>query len=856
MLMTKQDLHVRQIVLPPYLDDSECVIIRIEDGTTHVHVASLYSPPTSRLPIPLLQYLSTLSNIVITTDINAHHELLHDNRRNPKGTQLATLLPNLSYIQIPLPAPTRTPYLNQNFTTPDKIFTSHRLQHRITDIKVLAPLNTDHSPIIFKLASTTYRPTPDKETILTRDFRHADWTQFKTHITLTLPDIAISKPEDIDHADETFVQVLEAALDISIPTRKRTTDTRRRLPPDIIKLIKTKRAAHRLYTRTHADEDRRLYRSLQQDVRETIQRFEAHRWKKFIDRLDHNRTHNPKLFWDVIKRIRGKHANSNHPLRDGQQIVYDTPGKLDLLSRTLENIHTTPNHPSFDPQHLAYITHHITQNPDLYEPLPAPLPRSTDDPLIDNITPLDISLELRNIKNSAPGPDQITYNILRQLPPKALNYLGELYTGSLRLGHTPKRWKHSHILLFPKPGKDASDPQNYRPISLTTTLAKLMEKVLVSRLHVYMRNRNLIPTTQAGFRPGAQLHDQLIRVLTPIEEAYTHRHYSILIALDAKRAFDTVWIDALKYKLTSLNLPQEITRWLSSFISNRTGQVRLGRNELSRTFRIEAGVPQGSVISPTLYNIYVADIPLPNNPLVGLAQYADDVAYWATHPRLPSARKLLNATLRQYLNWTNTWRVTVNTDKTQICVFRPKLRTRVLQNNPITIANTQLPLQRNLTYLGIPLTSKLSWTEVAKETWRKYNGAIRAISYLSGINRPGCITETLLHLYKALVRSLCIHPSIFLTQAPPTTQSKFEARERRILRQIFHLHRRTRNNTVYTTTKTKPLFTHLNNINRKYTHSAVNRVYTQHIFANPPNTNNRTTLEKLLYNYHQPQPPN
>ncbi|KAJ4427013.1 hypothetical protein ANN_26812 [Periplaneta americana] len=102
-----------------------------------------------------------------------------------------------------------------------------------------------------------------------------------------------------------------------------------------------------------------------------------------------------------------------------------------------------------------------------------------------------------------------------------------------------------------------------------------MAKVLVSRLHVYMRNRNLIPTTQAGFRPGAQLHDQLIRVLTPIEKAYTRRHYSILIALDAKKAFDTVWIDALKYKLTSLNLPHEITHWLSSFISNRTGQVEI-----------------------------------------------------------------------------------------------------------------------------------------------------------------------------------------------------------------------------------------------------------------------------------------
>ncbi|KAJ4430146.1 hypothetical protein ANN_22356 [Periplaneta americana] len=456
---------------------------------------------------------------------------------------------------------------------------------------------------------------PDRKTFVRLHYRLCEYGKFNSpglgrgRPRSTTPEVQEEILESVNMTPSISTQ--RVALQVNVPhtTVWRLLKEYQLYPYHLQRVQALGSCSQAVYTRTHADEDRRLYRSLQQDVRETIQRFEAHRWKRFIDRLDHNRTHNPKLFWDVIKRIRGKHANSNHPLRDGQHIVYDTPGKLDLLSRTLENIHITPNHPSFDPQHLAYITHHITQNPDLYEPLPAPLPRSTDDPLIDNITPLDISLELRYIKKLFPGPDQITYNILRQLPPKALNYLAELYTGSLRLGHTPKRWKHSHILLFPKPGKDASDPQNYRPISLTTTLAKLMEKVLVSRLHVYMRNRNLIPTTQAGFRPGAQLHDQLIRVLTPIEEVYTRRHYSILIALDAKRAFDTVWIDALKYKLTSLNLPHEITRWLSSFISNRTGQVRLGRNELSRTFRIEAGVPQGSVISPTLYNIYVADIP-------------------------------------------------------------------------------------------------------------------------------------------------------------------------------------------------------------------------------------------------------
>lgn len=169
-----------------------------------------------------------------------------------------------------------------------------------------------------------------------------------------------------------------------------------------------------------------------------------------------------------------------------------------------------------------------------------------------------------------------------------------------------------------------------------------MEKVVASRLHVHLAERDLIPVTKAGFRPGVRLHDQLIRVLTPIEVAHTHRHYAILVALDAQRAFDTVWIDALKYKLSLLLLPHEITRWISSFISNRTGQVRLGRSELSQPFRIEAGVPQGCVLSPILYNIFVSDIPPPIDNNVGLAQYADDVAFWATHPRLSSARAKIN----------------------------------------------------------------------------------------------------------------------------------------------------------------------------------------------------------------------
>lgn len=852
MIMTHKYLSITQIPLPPYLDNQECVIIRIHFRNSHMHVASFYSPPADPLPSMLLRYLHTLPNIIITTDINAHHPYLHDNNRNTKGNHLVTLLPNLNLVHIPLPAPTRLPTPNQQFTTPDKIFLSPRLHNRLINTLVLPPLNSDHAPILLKLSSPSYRSQPINEVTYIRDYRNADWQKFKDHITNSLPHHPITKPEDLDTADATFVQVLNDAMQDSIPQKRRTTDRRRTLPPDIIKIIKMKRAAHRLYMRTHEDADRRLYRSLQQDVRDAIERYETHRWDKLIQKVDKDRLNAPKRFWETIKRIRGKYQHTSHPLRNGQQMIFDTPGKLEIFRQFLSDTHKTPQHPDFNQDQYQLITDHVNNHHHLYNPLLAPPQRSTDDPILDDITPLDISIELQNCRNSAPGPDGFTYQTLKQLPPTALNFLAGLFTLSLKLGYTPRRWKHSHMLLFQKPGKDASDPANYRPISLTSTISKLMEKVLVSRLQIYLRDRNLIPASQAGFRPGVQPADQLIRVLTPIEEAYSKRHYSIMVALDARRAFDTVWLDALRYKLTSMNFPHEITRWISSFLSNRTGQVRIGRQDLSRTFPIEAGVPQGSVISPLLYNLFVSDIPQPINNQLGLAQFADDVAYWVTHPRIRSARVLINNALRQYTEWANNWRIVINTDKTQTCVFRPSLKSRTTNREHITIGHTHIPLRHQLTYLGITLKSKLSWTTLTETIWNRYMKATKAVSYLSGIRKPGCVPSTLLHLYKALVRSQCTYSSIFLLQSSPSTQKKFESRERQLLRQIFRLPRGTRNDTVYTHTKTQPLSAYLHKAVIKYTHYALQRTYTEHMFNNPPHTNNHTSIEKLLqlYNNH------
>ena len=169
---------------------------------------------------------------------------------------------------------------------------------------------------------------------------------------------------------------------------------------------------------------------------------------------------------------------------------------------------------------------------------------------------------------------------------------------------------------------------------------------------------------------NVEITDQILTVLTPIENATKNLHYTAIItALDISKAFDTMWHNGLRFKLTTLNFPINILRWISQFLINRKARIKINNN-LSTEFLMLAGAPQGSTISPTLYNIYVSDIPQPQIQNTGLAQFADDTCFWAIAPNISKASKLMNSTLTQYTNWTDKWLIQINTAKTQTMAIK------------------------------------------------------------------------------------------------------------------------------------------------------------------------------------------
>ena len=222
--------------------------------------------------------------------------------------------------------------------------------------------------------------------------------------------------------------------------------------------------------------------------------------------------------------------------------------------------------------------------------------------------------------------------------------------------------------MIPKPGIDGKMPGNYRPISLLSCMGKLFEKTLAGRIRNFLEKEKFFNKWQNGFRSKRIAMEHVFRLVEETQLGFTKKWKGGAIFIDVEKAFDSVWHDGLRYKLMNGSLPRKMVRLISSFLSDRTIKVNCCNN-CSEEVTLNAGTPQGSVLSPLFFIIYVNDIPDMSSLNVKLSQFADDMGIWAHATNAKWVKAKLSKALKLIEAWCSKWRIKLNAGKTQLIVF-------------------------------------------------------------------------------------------------------------------------------------------------------------------------------------------
>lgn len=295
--------------------------------------------------------------------------------------------------------------------------------------------------------------------------------------------------------------------------------------------------------------------------------------------------------------------------------------------------------------------------------------------------------------------------LLKQASSELAYPLTKLFNLSLQSSTVPNQWKIANVTPVYKKGS-ANTVSNYRPISLLSVLGKCMERCIFKYLYNFLHSNNILTPSQSGFRPNDSTVNQLLSISSDFYRAINQGKEIRVVFFDISKAFDKVWHKGLLYKLSNLGIRGNLLKWFHSYLHNRKQCVVINGTK-SYLKNVQAGVPQGSILGPLLFLIYINDLVV--NIDCNIKLFADDTSIYITVENPFSSAALLNSDLEKINDWSKKWLVSFNPSKTECMTISNKIKKPF--HPSLIFDDVHLKEVESHKHLGVIFSSNVSWNQ-------------------------------------------------------------------------------------------------------------------------------------------------